>query len=146
MKLTPADLNENKLFLYMQKTRVPVYVPLPQHLMAELKALPLTGGYFFWSREGNSQLETATGNARRSFRKICKEAKVKNGHPHRFRDTFAVNLLLQGVALETVSILLGHTSIKITQKHYSPWVKSRQQKLESEIERTWPNPKLVRVK
>lgn len=43
-----------------------------------------------------------------------------------FRDTFAVEMLLAGVPLEQVSILLGHKSVKITEKHYAPWVKARQ--------------------
>jgi integrase len=55
------------------------------------------------------------------------------GHAHRFRDTFSVNLLKAGVPLETVSVLLGHSSIRITERHYSPWVKSRQIKLEESI-------------
>jgi integrase len=60
-----------------------------------------------------------------------------NGHAHRFRDTFSVNLLKAGVPLETVSVLLGHSSIRITERHYSPWVKSRKIKLEESIEKAW---------
>jgi integrase len=102
MKLTPAEVRDGRLFLYMQKTRVPVCVPLPDFLLHELQKLPLEGGYYFWKREPNSKLETASGNARRAFRQICKEAKVVNGHPHRFRDTFAVRLLQAGVPLQDV--------------------------------------------
>jgi hypothetical protein len=36
---------------------------------------------------------------------------VQGGHAHRFRDTFATELLLTGVPLERISILLGHHSI-----------------------------------
>jgi site-specific recombinase XerD len=64
---------------------------------------------------------------------VFKTAKIVDGHTHRFRDTFAVGLLEKGVSLETVSILLGHQSIKITQKHYSPWVKTRQNALDREV-------------
>ena len=39
---------------------------------------------------------------------------------------FSVDLLQKGVSLETVSQLLGHTSIMTTQKHYAPSVKTRQ--------------------
>jgi len=57
-----------------------------------------------------------------------------------FRDTFAVESLLAGVPLEQVSILLGHKSIKITEKHYAPWVKARQQQLTSNVRKSWPEP------
>jgi integrase/recombinase XerD len=47
------------------------------------------------------------------------------GTPHILRDTFAVELLLSGVPMEDVQILLGHTSIRTTEKNYAPWVKAR---------------------
>jgi hypothetical protein len=55
------------------------------------------------------------------------------------RDTFAVELLKNGVSLETVSMLLGHASIKVTEKHYKPWVKTLQEKLETEAMKGWPS-------
>jgi site-specific recombinase XerD len=57
-------------------------------------------------------------------------AKVK-GHPHRFRDTFSVSLLEKGENLHTVQLLLGHTSIKTTEKHYAPFVESFQRVLDA---------------
>lgn len=39
---------------------------------------------------------------------------------NRFRDTFSVSLLEKGEGLRTVQLLLGHTSIKTTEKHYAP--------------------------
>ena len=44
-----------------------------------------------------------------------------------FRDTFAVELLNKGVPIDRVSLLLGHSSVKVTEKHYAPFVKERQQ-------------------
>jgi site-specific recombinase XerD len=41
------------------------------------------------------------------------------------RDTFAVELLLVGVPLHDVAMLLGHKSIKTTEKHYAPFVMAR---------------------
>ena len=54
-----------------------------------------------------------------------------------FRDTFAVEMLLAGVPLEQVSILLGHKSVKITEKHYAPWVKARQEQLATSVRKAW---------
>ena len=49
----------------------------------------------------------------------------------------ATGLLLAGVPIEDVSILLGHSNTRITAKHYSPWVKERQQKLEDRVSQAW---------
>jgi integrase/recombinase XerD len=54
-----------------------------------------------------------------------------------FRDTFAVELLLAGVPLDQVSLLLGHNSIKVTEKHYAPFVKARQVQLEHSARMAW---------
>jgi integrase len=42
-----------------------------------------------------------------------------------------------------VSVLLGHSSIKVTEKHYSPWVRARQEQLEADIRRTWEPPECL---
>lgn len=47
-------------------------------------------------------------------------AGIENGHAHRFRDTFAVELLLAGVAMERVSVMLGHSSLRITENIMRP--------------------------
>ncbi len=60
-------------------------------------------------------------------------AKVHGAHSHRFRDTFAASLLEAGVSIENVSVLLGHSSVRITERHYRPWVKTLQKKLEDEV-------------
>jgi integrase/recombinase XerD len=46
-------------------------------------------------------------------------------------------MLLSGVPIERVSVLLGHSSIRVTEKHYSPWVLARQGQLELDVRRTW---------
>ena len=62
---------------------------------------------------------------------------MPEGHPHQLRDTFAVDLLQKGVPLEEVSKLLGHESIKTTEKYYAKWVKARQDRLDSLVVGTW---------
>jgi integrase/recombinase XerD len=131
-------LSGGRLFLYTQKTGVPVYVPLPPFVLTALEACPrISERHWFWT--GISSKETLAGNWRRTFRRLCKIAGVKGGHPHRFRDTLAVELLLDGMPIERVSALLGHSSVKITERHYSPWVEARQAQLESDMQRAWHN-------
>jgi len=129
-------LNGKKLLLYTQKTGVPVYCPLPDFVVSALEATPPTSErYFFWT--GGSKLQTATGDWQAKLKKLFESAGIVGGHAHRFRDTFAVELLLAGVPIERVSILLGHTSIRVTKKHYAPWVRARQEQAEADVRRAW---------
>jgi integrase len=126
----------SRLFLYTQKTGVPVYIPLPQFVVDALQACPRKSEkYWFWSGVGSK--DTLTGNWRRTFRRLCEIAGVKAGYPHRFRDTMAVDLLQEGVPIDRVSVLLGHSSVKITERHYAPWVHARQAQLESDLVQVW---------
>jgi hypothetical protein len=34
-------------------------------------------------------------------------------------------------------MLLGHTNSKITEKHYAPWVRARQEQLEADVRWVW---------
>lgn len=54
-----------------------------------------------------------------------------------FRDTFAVEMLLAGVPIDQVSLLLGHASVKITEKSYAPFVKARQVQLQESVRNAW---------
>jgi integrase len=137
-------LSGNRLFLYTQKTGVPVQVPLPPFVVEALEACPrMNERYWFWTGSGSK--ETLSGNWRRTFRRLCEIAGVQGGHPHRFRDTLAVELLLDGMPMERVSILLGHSSVKITERHYSPWVQARQAQLEADLVRAWRNDPIAQA-
>jgi hypothetical protein len=48
------------------------------------------------------------------------------------------------IPLKEVSKLLGHTSIKTTEKHYSAWIQGRQDRLDSLVMGTWMKPAKVR--
>ena len=36
-----------------------------------------------------------------------------------------------------------HQSVRITEKHYSPWVRSRQEQLEADLQRAWERDPIV---
>jgi len=50
---------------------------------------------------------------------------------------FAALNVATGEVKEDVQILLGHTSIRTTERSYSPWVKARQDRLEGQIRKAW---------
>lgn len=131
--LNQDRIADGKLFLRQAKTNVAVWVPLPPFVVDALDRIP--GQYPFWTGESNPK--SCVGNWQRALRRLFKLAGVPTGHAHRYRDTFAVELLLAGVPLDRVSVLLGHQSIAVTQRSYSPWVRSRQEQLESDIRGTW---------
>ena len=72
-----------------------------------------------------------------AFKRLFEIAGIEDGHAHRLRDTFAVDLLQRGISLEDVSVLLGHSSIRITERHYAPWIKTRQELLEVAVRKVW---------
>jgi integrase len=136
-------LQDHRLLLYRHKTKVPVFVPIPSAVAEMMHALPNANPrYFFWS--GNGDPHTAKKAWQRSLRRLFKavnlrteDGQLKRSHPHMFRDTFAVELLLAGVPLDQVSLLLAHSSVKITEKHYAPFVKARQLQLENSVRLAW---------
>jgi integrase len=134
--LSSERIDRDKLFLYTSKAGTPVYCPLPPFVITALDAaLEPNQRFYFWT--GSSKVNTITGDWQGKLKTLFDQAKVPTGHAHRFRDTFATELLLAGVPLERVSILLGHSSIRITERHYSPWVRSRQEQLERDVRSTW---------
>lgn len=126
----------DKLLLYTAKTGTPVFCPLPPFVVAELENIRGTNAqHFFWSGAGKPK--SCVGDWQRSLKKLFILAGVQNGHAHRFRHTFATNLLLAGVPLDRVATLLGHTNSKITEKHYAPWIRARQEQLEADVRKVW---------
>jgi len=127
--------SDGRLFLYQAKTGAPVSIPLPTGVLSALAACEEGDDRYFWN--GVCALKSRLTEWQERLKKVFVIAGIPKGHGHRLRDSFAVSLLQKGVGLETVSILLGHTSIKTTQKHYAPWVKARQDALDAAVRGTW---------
>jgi integrase/recombinase XerD len=91
---------------------------------------------------GSGQRDSLTCRwSKRYVAPVFKAAKLYdtggNMTTHRLRDTFACDLLEKGVPMEEVSKLLGHESIRTTEKHYAKWVKGRQDRLDTLVSATW---------
>ncbi len=128
---------DGDLMLYTAKTGQPVRLPLPPAVMASLEQFPhRSEEYFFWDPDVTKRDSVRNYWVDR-LALVFKRSGVAGAHSHRLRDTFATELLLRGVSLEEVSILLGHASVKVTEKHYAPWIEARQRRLADHVRSAW---------
>lgn len=59
-----------------------------------------------------------TMNFSRAWTRFLKRINIKYKKPHSLRDTYATTLIRRGASIHDVKALLGHSSIKITEKYY----------------------------
>ncbi len=127
---------------YQTKTGEWVMCPIPPEVATAIRTAPRLSefGAFIPPAEGSYKTDARSIANSYYATYLCPLATlsgVADIHAHRFRDTFAVRLLEAGKPLEIVQMLLGHSSIKTTEQHYSPWVKSRQEMLVREVMGLW---------
>ena len=120
-----------------------VQVDLPEPVAEVLRNLPVEGRHYFWT--GKSAPATVAKLWGKRLRSVAADAKVDNFRSHRLRDTFAVGLLLAGVSMEDVSVLLGHSSIRTTERFYAPWNKSRRDRLVRVVCETFGKNRLLEL-
>src|SRR5215467_8169876 len=72
-------------------------------------------------------------DVRRTMVAVFRKAQVTGGHPHRFRNTLAVDLLVDGGSIEDVASNLDDSPATI-RKHYAAWTESRQERISSLIQ------------
>ncbi len=135
-------LSDGILFLHRAKTGEPVTVPVPDCVIQALSSFPnVSEEHFFWT--GKCLKETVTKRWGARLKLKFRTAGITGGRPHRFRDTFAVELLKAGTSMEDVSVLLGHSSIRVTEQYYAPWCPRRRERLNSIVMRAWSHDPLL---
>lgn len=71
--------------------------------------------YLFCTNQGKA---IQVGNFETNVRKYAKRVDLKNIHPHVFRNNFAKRFLMNGGDIYTLSKILGHSSVTVTEKAY----------------------------
>jgi len=130
--LQPKAIAGDMITLRTQKNGKPVQLPVHPEMKGALEKLK-SGEYFFWSGEGNPK--SCVGDWQRTFRRLSTLAGV-HIHAHRWRHTFAVELLSKGVPVSEVAAILGN-SPRIVEKHYSQWISTRQDAINRAVMATW---------
>ena len=108
-----------------QKMRKRVILPIHQELFFALEVErdrwnPRPEDRVLLSPETNRPLTRRRLYAR--IHALGQRAEVLDGHPHRFRDSFAVDLLTRGASPYDVAKLLGDT-VDTVEKHCAPFVR-----------------------
>jgi integrase len=133
IRLSKNQVAGGKIFVRTAKTGQPVSVPVPPEFLTSLQKIETGSGRYFWT---GKNIRSSVSNWSRSLSKVFELAKVEGGHSHRFRDTCAMELLLAGASVEDVATVLGNTP-HVVAKHYAPWVRERQVRLEKLVRRSW---------
>lgn len=97
------------------KTGEPRIIPMHEKVIEILKRCPQHSGqnYVFTNQR---RQKIPDGQPYKVLAKVLQKLGIE-GNIHRFRHTFASHLVMKGEPLYSVSKLLGHTSINVTQKY-----------------------------
>lgn len=123
-----VDFDRKSLALVMRGKRksytrhIPLNKEVYETLLAWRKMRPLSDIMIFPSKNGSK-----FDNIQTSWENLRKEAKINNFRWHDMRHHFASRLVMNGVPLNTVRELLGHTSVEMTLRyaHLAPEQKER---------------------
>lgn len=88
-------------------------IPLTEEIIKWLKGLKEDGRYVFG---GHKPFEPR--RMQYQMKRILKEADVDNRNFHILRHTFATNCVESGMDVKTLSMILGHSDVKITLNRY----------------------------
>jgi site-specific recombinase XerD len=128
-----------------EKNEVNVCNKLPDFVLEALLGAPRKNvRYFFWS--GTSSLHSAVGKWQRRLQVLFRLAGVRDGHSHRFRDSYAFDMTHNGrMTLEELRQALGHSSVRTTERYYSHWIMERQERLEAKQDLAWADQRAIQA-
>jgi len=122
LSLTPAqfDFHHKSILIVNPKNKQQRYVYFSHRLSRELKQWMkfrdrYSSSEFMFPTTRGTQLEV------RNYEKALREAGARAGvdiHPHQLRNNFAKYYILNGGDWFTLSRILGHSSVEVTQKAY----------------------------
>ncbi len=121
LQWSDIDMSRKTVIIHKTKNKEKRTIPLNETVMELLKAkskVVSIKGYVF-SQHGT---ELTRIKIQRQFSTALKRARITNFRFHDLRHTFATRLAQAGVDLYTISKLLGHKDIKMTQRyaHHCP--------------------------
>ena len=124
LKWADIDLNVNQILVRKSKSGGMRFIPLHRDVVQVLSSLPKRGDCAFSNARGERYSRSCW--VRTQFETLVDRIGIRDFHIHDLRHTFASELVMKGADLKTVSELLGHSSMRMTERysHLSPHHKS----------------------
>ena len=112
-----SDVNFNDLSIHVRngkggKDRITYITPLCATYIQKYLSEKSEESPYLFCNKNHEQL--CSGGVRFILKELSKRSLVSNVHPHRFRRTFASNLAKNGMDIQNVKKLLGHSNINTT--------------------------------
>ncbi len=122
LKWSDVDFDSGVIYLYTSKVSNDDFIPMTNRLRTVLvnRRKSVDGEYVFPGRFGGHK--TIQNN--RALEAAFRRAGLDDVSSHNLRKTFASRLLSRGAAVTDVQHLLGHASVKTTEKAYAAFVKN----------------------
>jgi len=117
LSLTWAQVDLRKGLIRVERTKSGLsrLIPINTSLYGVLEAIrgQSSGAFLF----RNAKTEKPLGSVKTAFKAACRRAGINGLRFHDLRHTFASRLVERGADLITVKELLGHSSVKITERY-----------------------------
>lgn len=144
LKWSDIDFDNGVIYLYRSKVSNEDFIPMTRRLRMTLLARQdvVDGEYVFPGRYGGHK----TPGNNKALESAFKRAGLTDVTSHNLRKTFSTRLLNRGAAITDVQHLLGHASVKTTEKAYAAFVKNERFKQAIDLLDEQEQPRLKVVK
>jgi integrase len=144
LQWSQIDFENGFIHLYRSKVSNEDFVPMTRRLRITLenRRKAVAGDYVFPGRFGGHK----TPQNNRALEAAFERAGVDDVSSHNLRKTFATRLLSRGAAITDVQHLLGHSSVKTTEKTYAAFVRNERFKQTIDLLDEDTRPELTVVK
>lgn len=124
LEITDFDLQNRAINLRAEitKAKIPRTVFFSYKMCEELKRWLkfkdryIETNFVFPTQVRDKQLEI--NNFEKNYRKYCERVNIEEASPHGLRNNFAKRCLMQGMDIYTLSRILGHSSVTVTEECY----------------------------
>lgn len=143
LKWSDVDFDNNVIYLYRSKVSNDDFIPMTSRLRSTLlhRKEFMSSDYVFPGRfKGHKTIQN-----NKALEEAFKRAGITDISTHNLRKTFATRLLSRGASITDVQHLLGHASVKTTERAYAAFIKNDRYKKTIDLleEDTKPRLKVV---